>query len=291
MFCNKCGCAVPDGTRCCQRCGAVLPVLTYQRGGGRPSGPGSRKSPPIPEPGRKRRGKAGRTPAAGWRLLAGAVIALLLVSALAGLYFYSGAAVKGKAGSVYYLETYDAEGGLLGQGSGFVIGDGTDIATNYHVIRGAAKIVAYSADKTESVTLTSVAAYSVQKDLAVLHAPSGFAAPPLALADSDRVRQGDRIYVIGYPLGVANTLSEGIVSASHAEDEEEGMEDMLLITAAISPGSSGGALFNQWGQVEGVIKGHYVNGQNLNMVIPSNELQDLYGRRGELLKLADVSIY
>ena len=45
MFCNKCGCAVPDGTRCCQRCGAVLPVLTYQRGGGRPLRPGEQEIP------------------------------------------------------------------------------------------------------------------------------------------------------------------------------------------------------------------------------------------------------
>ncbi|WP_303841717.1 S1C family serine protease [Selenomonas ruminantium] len=217
-----------------------------------------------------------------WLIAAAAVV---LVVAFLGLYYGTGAVVKNKAGSVYYLEAYDARNNFLASGSGFVIGNGYDLATNFHVIEGASYIYAVSADEQEEILLETVKAYDKSSDLAVLHSSVSFNAKPLILANSDKVRQGDRIYAIGYPLGLSNTLSDGIVSARYAD---LGV-DYLQITAAISPGSSGGALLNSRGQVVGVVCAYYDGGQNLNVAITSNTLKNLYSGHGEVKALSLVS--
>ena len=282
MFCNKCGASVPAGMRFCHKCGAALPTLTYEREE-RPSSPPQRQIAPTPVV------KIGKTDnrvkpilRRPWLIAAAAVV---LVVAFLGLYYGTGAVVKNKSGSVYYLETYDARNNLLAFGSGFVIGNGYDLATNFHVIEGASYVYAVSADGQEEILLENVKAYDKSSDLAVLHSSVSFNAKPLTLANSDKVRQGDRIYAIGYPLGLSNTLSDGIVSARYMD---LGV-DYLQITAAISPGSSGGALLNSRGQVVGVVCAYYDGGQNLNVAITSNTLKNLYSGHGEVKALSLVS--
>ena len=91
-------------------------------------------------------------------------------------------------------------------------------------------------------------------------------------ADSDSVKQGDPIYAVGYPLGLAHTLSDGVISSRYTDENNL---DILQITAAISPGSSGGALLNSLGEVVGVICASYVDGQNINIAIAANQIQSL----------------
>ena len=282
MFCNKCGASVPAGMRFCHKCGAALPTLTYEREE-RPSSPPQRQIAPTPVV------KIGKTDnrvkpilRRPWLIAAAAVV---LVVAFLGLYYGTGAVVKNKAGSVYYLEAYDARNNFLASGSGFVIGNGYDLATNFHVIEGASYVYAVSADGQEEILLENVKTYNKSSDLAVLHSSVSFNAKPLTLANSDKVRQGDRIYAIGYPLGLSNTLSDGIVSARYMD---LGV-DYLQITAAISPGSSGGALLNSRGQVIGVVCAYYDGGQNLNVAITSNTLKNLYSGHGEVKALSLVS--
>lgn len=201
------------------------------------------------------------------------------------MYYGTGAVVKNKAGSVYYLEAYDAAGNFLGTGSGFLINNGYDIVTCFHVIEDAQVVFAVSADEQEDVMIESVKAYNPSTDLIILHSSEQFKAHPLVLADSDSVRQGDKTYAIGYPLGLSNTLSDGIVSARYLD----GGLDTLQITAAISPGSSGGALLNTRGQVIGVTSAYYADGQNMNIAIASNAVKNLNDRKGGYKSLSSVS--
>lgn len=277
MFCHKCGAAAPAGVRFCNKCGALLPVLTYQRDDNVPQTLASAE--PVPSISPSGTKKRSMSPI----LAIGAALIVLIVAI--GIYYNSGTAIKGKADSVYYLEAYDAQNNPLASGSGFLIGDGSDLVTNYHVIEDATKIVAISSDNSEKITLRWVSAYSRFSDLAILHSSTPLKAAPLTLADSDSVEQGDKVYAIGYPLGLSNTLSDGIVSARYMD---AGI-DTLQITAAISPGSSGGALLNSKGNVIGVICAYYDGGQNLNVAIASNVLKNLYNRRGELKRLSSVS--
>ena len=172
--------------------------------------------------------------------------------------------------SVLYLEICDDENTVIATASGFIIGDGTTLITNYHVIDGAHHIIAHTPDGESSVEIHTVLAYDEKADLAVLECENCIEVQPLLMGDSDALRQGDKVYAVGYPLGLANTLSDGVVSSRYLNDNNI---DILQITAAISDGSSGGALFNESGQVVGVICASYVNGQNLNIAIPSNTVQ------------------
>ena len=281
MFCNKCGAPALEGVCFCHKCGAVLPTLTYQREEAPSQMPNPAESAASTPPQKSITPKKKVLPAV---LAASAVLVVFLV-VLIGRNGKTEVNIKDKAGSVYYLEAYDSQNHLLGSGSGFLIGDGCDLVTNYHVIEDAAKIIAISSDNSEEIALTWVSAYSRSSDLAILHSLAPLKAAPLTLENSDSVEQGDKVYAIGYPLGLSNTLSDGIVSARYVD---KGV-DTLQITAAISPGSSGGALLNSKGNVIGVICAYYDGGQNLNVAIASNVLQKLYDRRGELKQLSIVS--
>lgn len=281
----------------CHKCGAALPKLDYAREEPPPAAsasvsvPVSAPAPPTPTPipkerpesaaGRRQREK--RRVSRPWLIASAAAVVCVL--AFFAIYYGTGAVVKNKAGSVYYLEVYDARGNCFATGSGFVIGDGCELATNFHVIEDAVKVIAFSDDGTDAVELTRVRIYDKNADLIILRGDRRFAAKPLRLADSDSVRQGDRVYAIGYPLALSNTLSDGIVSARYVD---EGV-DIIQITAAISSGSSGGALLNTRGRVIGITEASYIDGQNLNIAIAINELKELEKRPDYNMSLSEVS--
>lgn len=85
------------------------------------------------------------------------------------------------------------------------------------------------------------------------------------MGDSDAVQVGDEVTAIGSPLGLKNTVSKGIISAVREEQDWY----ILQTTAPISPGSSGGALFNQKGEVIGTTYAGMASGENLNLAVPS----------------------
>ena len=115
------------------------------------------------------------------------------------------------AESVLYLEVYDKNGEIFASASGFLVNDQTTLVTNYHVIQDAYRLKAWTSDGTEMVEITKYLAYDEIADLAVLQCETGLSASPVSLADSDAVKQSEPVYAVGYPLGLANTLSDGIV--------------------------------------------------------------------------------
>lgn len=109
-------------------------------------------------------------------------------------------------------------------------------------------------------------------DLALIKIAGHF--KPIPLGDSSKTEVGEEIMVISNPSGFQNTLSRGIVSARR----KQGKFDYIQHTSAISPGSSGGPIFDEDGNVIAIIQGIYAspNAQNLNFAIPVNYLPEKY---------------
>ena len=177
-------------------------------------------------------------------------------------------AEKALAATVY-LEMQDSKGVPLGFGSGFFVRDNL-IATNYHVIEGAARGRAKLVGQFSTYTIEGVTATDQTNDLALLKVTvSGI--KPLPLGNSSDVKIGETIYVAGNPKGLEGTFSNGIISSRRDPYTKE----RLQMTAPISPGSSGGPVLNSKGEVIGVSFMTLVGGQNLNFAIPSRYLTEL----------------
>ena len=177
-------------------------------------------------------------------------------------------AEKALAATVY-LEMQDSKGVPLGFGSGFFVGDNL-IATNYHVIEGAARGTAKLVGQFSTYTIEGVTATDQTNDLALLKVTmSGI--KPLPLGNSSDVKIGETVYVAGNPKGLEGTFSDGIISSRRDPYTKE----RLQMTAPISPGSSGGPVLNSKGEVIGISFMTLVGGQNLNFAIPSRYLTEL----------------
>ncbi len=156
-----------------------------------------------------------------------------------------------------------------GLGTGFIVKKEGWIATNFHVVAGASELVVATPDQHEYPVIEVLAADRLH-DLAVLRVEADLGA--LVLGDSDAVRAGDSVVAIGHPLGLEDTVSNGLVSAIRVIDPEL---TVLQISAPIAPGSSGGPLFSERGEVIGVATAYSTKGQNLNFGIPVRYLKEL----------------
>ena len=179
-------------------------------------------------------------------------------------------AEKALAATVY-LEMQDSNSKTLGFGSGFFVKPNL-IATNYHVIAGAASGTAKLVGKYTTYKIEGWTATDEANDLALLKV-SAYGIKPLPLGKSNAVRIGDTVYVAGNPKGLEGTFSDGIISSRRDKYTKERFQ----MTAPISPGSSGGPVLNSKGEVIGVsVTAHQdIDAQNLNFAIPSNYLKTL----------------
>jgi S1-C subfamily serine protease len=166
-------------------------------------------------------------------------------------------------------------------GSGFVYDDNGHIITNHHVVSGGGNRL----DVTFPdgiVYRASLIGSDPSADIAVLYVEE---APkekllPLSLADSSKVRVGERVAAIGNPFGLSGSLSNGIVSGVGRQipaEEEEGftIPDIIQTDAPINPGNSGGPLLNMRGEVIGINSAIYsTTGQfaGVGFAIPSNTI-------------------
>jgi hypothetical protein len=157
-----------------------------------------------------------------------------------------------------------------GVGTGFVVSPDGRIATNLHVIAGNHAATIVLADGRE-FTDVEILAVDASQDLALLRVDAGDLTP-LPLGDSDEVIPGERVVAIGNPFGLGASVSDGLVSGLREITESC---RVLQISAPLSPGSSGGPLFNERGQVIGVSTLVVNKGQNLNFAIPINSLKPL----------------
>lgn len=169
-----------------------------------------------------------------------------------------------------------------GSGSGFAVSAKGVIATNVHVLAGARKIEVFLMNGTK-LQLKPAIAIDEEHDLAALQVTQQL--PPLALARDDRIVLGQKVVVIGNPLGLEATLSEGLVSGVRKLNKDS---RALQITAPISPGSSGGPILNDHGEVIGISTFVLVGGANLNFGMPVGYLKELM-RSPKFMSRAEVA--
>ena len=198
-------------------------------------------------------------------------VLLLCITATAPAQTAEQIAEKALASTVY-LEMKDRNGTTLGFGSGFFVRENL-IATNYHVIEGAAQGTAKLVGKYTTYNIEGITATDEINDLVLLKV-TAYGIKPLLLGDSDNVRIGATVYVAGNPKGLEGTFSDGIISSRRDKYTKE----RLQMTAPISPGSSGGPVLNRKGEVIGVSFMSLEGGQNLNFAIPSRYLRILLTR-------------
>jgi serine protease Do len=148
-------------------------------------------------------------------------------------------------------------------GTGFVVRPDGWIATNLHVVVGGPRVKVTLRDGRD-LDVVEVLNASTNYDLALVRVEAK-GLPALKLGDSDAMRPGDSVVAIGNPMGLEDTVSNGLVSGRRKDDS--GVE-FLQVSAPISPGSSGGPIINDRGEVIGIAEQVLVQGQNLNFAVP-----------------------
>ena len=156
------------------------------------------------------------------------------------------------------------------QGSGFLVDADGRLLTNHHVIRGAQSI-RIKLSSGDVYDAAAILATDERRDIAVLQI-AGFNLPALPMGNSDSVRVGSPVVVIGSPMGLENTVTTGIVSGRR--QEPEGFQ-LLQISAPASRGSSGGPVLSRRGEVVGIASAQLQAGQNLNFAVPINYARGL----------------
>ena len=169
--------------------------------------------------------------------------------------------------SVLTLHCFDDKGVQIGQGSGFVMrADGVAVS-NWHVAKDAHSMTATNGTG-QNFSVAKVINLDETNDLVVLQlsAEEGQSPVfvPLQPADARTVAPGQRVYTLSAPQGLSQTVTDGVLSAVRSAEGQQ----LLQFTAAISPGSSGGPVFNERGEVIGVVMGMLTTGQQLNFAIP-----------------------
>jgi putative serine protease PepD len=165
-----------------------------------------------------------------------------------------------------------------GLGSGVIFDQKGDIVTNAHVVGAATTFtVVFSNGTSQSGRL--VATY-VPDDLAVIQVASPKGLKPALFGNSSSLEVGDIVLAMGNPLGLASSVTDGIVSFNgRAVDEGNGvvLPDLIQTSAAINPGNSGGALIDLSNQVVGIPTLAATSGSSaapgLGFAIPSNTVQ------------------
>ena len=171
--------------------------------------------------------------------------------------------------SVVVIKVYDGTGKAVGQGSGVILPSGK-VATNCHVLEHGAR---YEAGRGKTFQPAELTAGDTDKDLCLLSV-SNLTEKPVRLGKASRLKVGDPVYAVGSPKSLELSLSDGIVSQLRG-----GTPPIIQTTAAISPGSSGGGLFNAEGELVGITTFYLAEGQSLNFAVPAEWLDTLTAKK------------
>jgi tetratricopeptide (TPR) repeat protein len=187
----------------------------------------------------------------------------------------------------FSYHTYSYKDTTVLNGSGFFIREDGIIGTNYHVVEQIDSIIIKTSDgEYFNAELLIV---DEKNDFAILRITNAGdnKFPVVKLGNSDDVRAGQNVFAIGSPLGYEYTISSGIVAAIRDNEKvnltdpitygykEKEFDKVIQITAAISPGNSGGALFNSKGEVIGITTYTFMGFGNLNFAVAINGFKDL----------------
>lgn len=166
------------------------------------------------------------------------------------------------ASSIVLIAIHDNNGEVIGTGSGIMIGREGYILTNNHVASGGQFYSVRIEDDEEVYKTDEVIKYNYATDLAVIRIRRHLNPLPIYRGKEKLVR-GQRVVAIGSPLGLFNSVSDGIISGFRNINDV----DMIQFTAPISHGSSGGAVLNMYGEVIGISTAGIDSGQNINLAV------------------------
>ncbi len=274
---------------------------------------------------RKNNGKKkrhGGTPTFIAIMLVALAAAILCLSAV--LYFtpdYTSGAAMGSVSKLYESScpfTVAIETDARSIGTGFFVTENGYVVTNHHVIANASSVLVYTNNGQKYSA--DIVGSDVELDLAVLkvNGKNGQTFPAAKIANSDKVKTGDSIIVIGTPvrLDLAWSLTTGYVSYAKRESNMSGtMQTYIQISAAVNPGNSGGPLINANGEVIGIVQARIIdkeevydaNGQiigytmpgadGIGLAIPINKVIDTFeelidgNMKEPILGITCVSVY
>ena len=192
------------------------------------------------------------------------------------------------ARSVVFITNLDDRGEPQATGTGFIVSSDGVLITNYHVIEGAsdAQIKLSNGEVYDRVRVLD---YDKRRDIAVLRIRAT-GLPVVPLGDSEKVVQGDDVVAIGNPKGLEQTLTVGVISARRTDLPGKEGTSLLQTQTPISPGSSGGPLFNSRGEVIGITTLAVTGGgsQNLNFAVEIKYAKLMLSNPPMNITLADV---
>ncbi|MEM9071049.1 MAG: serine protease [Myxococcota bacterium] len=172
----------------------------------------------------------------------------------------------------------------ISSGTAFMVSE--DLAvTNHHVVAFAldhsSVRVRVNTKGGEWASRVQIVDFDVERDLALLRVRFDSPPPPVTLATDDAIEVGTVAISIGNPLGLEHTLTDGIVSSRRIYHGKR----FVQVSTPVSPGNSGGPIFDAHGEVIGVATeqvGAYSRGQNLNLAVPSSDVQTFLDRTPEV---------
>lgn len=194
----------------------------------------------------------------------------LILSLFIPLVSYASIDFAGIEKGVVTIYQVDINSNIVAQGTGFFI-DSVTVITNFHVVFDkrqpdvlySTKGVRIELHSGEIIYPTSLK-YDSIRDIAVLHIENSQKQKCFLQISKRKPKVGDIVWTIGNPLGLTNTWSNGIVSSKRQSNAKD---TIYQFTASISPGSSGGPVLNDVGQVIGISTFKLMNGENLNFFI------------------------
>jgi len=184
------------------------------------------------------------------------------------------------APSIVLIKTYDKSGQAIMQGSGVVIAKDT-VVSNCHVIENSVTTRVFYQHKQVTAKLL----YEDEEHDLCSFIVKNLSAPPVQMGSTSQVKVGNTAYAIGAPEGLELTLSGGLISS--LRHIPGGI--VLQMTTPISPGSSGGGLFDSQGRLIGVTSYYMKKGEELNFALPVEWVNEL-PQRGRLAKVNTTHI-
>ena len=162
---------------------------------------------------------------------------------------------------------------LRPSGSGVIVSENGHVVTNFHVVSNARAVQVQLADgRTLPARFVGADGPS---DIALLKIEAeGLQALPFG--DSDKVNVGQMVFAVGNPLGLQETVTQGIVSAKGRRALSEAANEFFQTDAAINPGNSGGPLVNLEGEIIGINNSISPQGQGIGFAIPSNTVRRVF---------------
>lgn len=187
--------------------------------------------------------------------------------------------------SVVSVMTYDAKGEPLISGSGFFVHPG-EVMTNLHVIKGARRVEIHTLEgKGRTYQVPGALAIDEEADLALLKVDMPADRSRVIATTTSLPDDGEQVFVIGNPLRLEGSVSDGIVSAVR---EVPDLGRIIQTTAPVSHGNSGSPLFNMRGQVIGIVTVKVTNGQNINLALGVSRIAAV--TPGELMSFDQIAV-